>query len=139
MSREVIHEKLQRELNRDIREECQVVYILSRIRKILEIKQKKKTYEYLNFYCNWALHGKLDRLTGKVNRMLNNMVQEGDEKFFNLQYFFDDLKNFLKDEGLSEEKIFEHENYLRFVNLLVEIYVDTPLEIPSSKNMYLLW
>ena len=37
-----IIEKLDKELRRDIKEECQVVYILSRVRKILEIKNQNE-------------------------------------------------------------------------------------------------
>ena len=54
MAREEILEKLQKELNREIRDECQVIYILSRIRKILEISDERSKYKMLNFYCNWA-------------------------------------------------------------------------------------
>ncbi|MDD2890618.1 MAG: hypothetical protein PHE49_08285 [bacterium] len=123
-----ILKKLDRELQKDIHEECQVVYILSRIRKYLEIKNQKGQYKYLNFYCNWALHAKIDR-TEPVVDVLHEFIEGHDDgKFLHFHPLFDDLRNFLKDNNLSE-KLFEEENLWRFANLLVDIYSDTPIEV----------
>lgn len=126
-----ILEKLNRELGKDIHEECQVIYILSRIRKYLEIKNQKSQYKHLNFYCNWALHSKIDR-TEPVADVLREFIEgRDDEKFLQFDHLVDDLRKFLKDNKLSE-KLFETENFLRFVNLLVDIYSDTPVKVYSK-------
>jgi len=50
MAREQIIDKLNTELLKGIKNEPQVVYILSRIRKLLEIREEKDKYKLLNFY-----------------------------------------------------------------------------------------
>ena len=127
---------MQGELNRDIYNECQVVYILSRIRKYLESTNKKREYKFLNFYCNWALHAKIDRSEpiGDVLRAFIN--QPDDDKFMNFEYLHEELKKFLSALGLNATHFFERDNYLRFMNLLVDIYSDTPVEVyPDQKRV----
>ncbi len=127
-----ILEKLQYEIQKNITEESQVVYILSRIRKYLEIKNLKGNYKYLNFYCNWALHSKIDRTEPVVEilRDFNNGTDEG--KFLKFGYFYDDLKSFLDNEGLNSSTLLEKNNYLIFINLLLDILSDTPVEFYSD-------
>jgi hypothetical protein len=60
-----IVKRLHHELAQDITIERQVVYILAEIRKLLELRQEKKKYFALNFYCCWALPTKMDRAGAK--------------------------------------------------------------------------
>lgn len=123
-----ILEKLNRELEKDIHEECQVVYILSRIRKYLESKNQANQYKYLNFYCNWALHSKISK-TEYVGDFLREFINHSDDdNFLKFDSLVDDLRKFLIANNLSE-KLFEQKNFLRFTNLLVDIYSDTPVEV----------
>jgi hypothetical protein len=133
MGQEQIIEKLNKELENNITKECQVVYILSRIRKILEIEDKKTEYKYLNFYCNWALHSKIDR-TEPVRDVLDEFIVGSDDgKFLKFDHFFLDLKDFLDAYHLSVY-LLDKENYLRFINLLVGIIADTPVEVRTDKS-----
>lgn len=134
-----ILEKLNREINKKIFEESQVVYILSRIRKYLETKELKRKYKYLNFYCNWALHSRINRTepVSEILRDFNNGIDNG--KFLKFEYFYNDFKSFLDDEKLNSEIILENENYLRFINLLLDILSDTPVEFyPDDKKKIIL-
>lgn len=125
--------KLSRELSKDIQDETQAVFILSRIRKYLELKKLQNDYKYLNFYCNWALHPSLDR-TEAVSDILKDFVDGTDDlRFLNFDKLYLELKRFNDDNNLPR-RIFETENYLRFVNLLVEIYAETPLEFSSGEK-----
>ncbi len=134
-----ILEKLNTEINKDITEESQVVYILSRIRKYLEIKNLKSQYKYLNFYCNWILHSKIDRTEPVIDilREFDNGTDEG--KFLEFNYFYNDFKSFLDSEGLDSEKILGKVNYLKFINLLLDILSDTPVEFyPDNKKILII-
>ena len=71
MGQPEIFSKLAQALDEDITTEAQVVYILSRLRKYLEITGQKKTYKDLNFYCNWALHSKLERTEPVAEALLD--------------------------------------------------------------------
>lgn len=127
MGQEEILQKLNRELNKKIKNECQVIFILSRIRKFLELKDLKTKYKILNFYCNWALHVKIDR-TDCVRSILKDFIEHKDnDRFLFLEDFKDELKIFLEDFDLPMD-ILKIENYKPFFRLLVDIYSDTPVE-----------
>lgn len=136
MGQEEILRKLSDVLTGDIKNEYQVVYILSRIRKYLELKNKKSKYKYLNFYCNWALHTKLDR-TEPVADVLRDFINHKDSgSFLKFEPLIKELKTFLNEYGLPDRIIEEPENCQRFLNILVDIYSDTPLEVyPEEKRI----
>jgi hypothetical protein len=60
MARHAIIEKLDIELSQQITSERQVVYILVEIRKLMERNNDTEKCFALNFYCDWAMHTKLD-------------------------------------------------------------------------------
>ena len=97
--------KLGEELDKEIHEEIQVIYILSRIRKLLETKNFPSKYKHLNFYCNWALHTKIDRAE-PISEVLREFTNGSDSGSFIL---FDplakELRMFLKEYEFSN-KIF---------------------------------
>ncbi|MEF3692136.1 MAG: hypothetical protein V3574_03740 [Candidatus Moraniibacteriota bacterium] len=140
-----IIEKLKHGLEEDIHEECQVVYILSRIRKILEIKNQKTKYRFLNFYCNWSLHSKIDRKettdllrvlleknidskkSGKENAIklkLNN------NNFFKLSSFKQELTDFLQENNLPLNVV--KKSWISFIKILLEIIKESPIIFTSN-------
>lgn len=141
-----ILEKLNKEFGRDINEECQVVYILSRIRKILEIKNQKEKYKLLNLYCNWSLHSKLDRRSATV--FLADLFEQdidcekdGKEnatrliskhsKLFKLSSLKQEVGSFIEDNNLSLDWI--GKNWTSFIKILLEIIKDCPIIFHSDK------
>jgi hypothetical protein len=73
MAKDEIIEKLRKEISKDTFDESHVVYILSRIRKYLELTEQRDKHPFLWFYCNWALHPKIDRkLPAPVETMLGD-------------------------------------------------------------------
>ena len=62
MTQSSILEKLQRALQQDLREECQVVYILVEIRKFIEQAGDLDNYHALDFHCSLALHTTVTRV-----------------------------------------------------------------------------
>jgi len=134
-----ILKKLNIELEKDIYDECQVIFILSRIRKYLEMQNLKNKFKYLNFYCNWALHSKIDR-TERIADVLREFIKGKDrEKFLTFTHLKKDLEIFLNAFSLSTKIIYDNDNYLRFINLLVDIYSETPLEVyPEEKRVIII-
>ncbi len=131
-----IKEKLRNELDKDITTEAQIVYILSRIRKILE-KNNTRGYNVLKFYCNWALHAEIED-TNAIKEILKEVAEGNEEsqlKFFLFVPLHKQLKTFLTNNGLST-KITEKPN---FNILLSQIYTDTPLIIKSIKKTKIVW
>src|ERR1700681_3715703 len=63
MGQHAILDKLQNELTRPLLRESQVLYIMAEIRKYLEHEKGNDIEEFpeLEFFCNWALHIKINR------------------------------------------------------------------------------
>ncbi len=53
--------KLRHLLSHPITQECQVVYFLVELRKVLELRVLLGQYTALKFYCDWAMHPRMDR------------------------------------------------------------------------------
>lgn len=122
-------DKLTFELKKEITNELQIVYILSRIRKILETKKIKDKYPILNFYCNWSLHSEMTKTDGKaINNILKEFIekpQERDRLGFHMK-FLEQFKSFLKDNNLPQ---LSEKNLVNFRFQLQKIIADTPIEV----------
>jgi len=129
--------KLQIELNKEIKTEPQVVYILSRVRKILELDKNQNNYKKLKFYCDWALHAEIDKATKTFQTELKNFV-EGDlaagDKVITFQHFHEDFLAFLDAYKISPTNYLHADNKFEFWKLLAQIYSDTPLIVTVSKR-----
>ncbi|MFA6463962.1 MAG: hypothetical protein WCV55_03070 [Candidatus Paceibacterota bacterium] len=129
-----IREKLQAELNKKIEGEPQVVYILSRVRKMLEIdgKEKETKYNKLKFYCDWALHPAINNV-GAVRDILDGIVarraEVGADLTMKFETFHHEFKRFLKEYGISTIFYDSDENRFYLEMYLSQIYADTPLII----------
>lgn len=109
-----------------------LVYCITKIRKYLELNNKKAKYKYLNFYCNWALHSVLDYK--KTTDLIKEYILEIDnpnrhDKLYFLSDFFDEIKRFCNEEC----------NFLYNADLTNEIreilhktYSDVPLTLTKE-------
>lgn len=130
---EDIKSKLEKALSKDSFEESDVVYILSRIRKLLEI-DNKKTYQRLKFYCDWALHSQIDN-TQSIDRELRTIIKDlssSPQIFYKV--FWDDLKIFFKEYQISATLLTDIERIHQFEKKLSNIYSDTPLILKDVKK-----
>lgn len=151
MGRQEIIEKLDRELKKDLREECQVVYILSRIRKILEAVKtvssigSDRKYQLLWFYCSWVLHYVMDKSsTQKLLKKLfadeidnkksakenARMLKCNNPDFFKLSSLKLELHEFFKEHELSFDLL--DNKWSIFCPILLEIIKETPIRFTSG-------
>lgn len=137
--KEKIVEKLRAELGKPIVEESQVVYILSRIRKMLEIDRHEHNGKYrkLKFYCDWALHAEIDK-GAKVFQKELEAVVGGDldaiQGIFTHEIFETEFFDFLSHYGISVSNYMEYDNRKAFRKLLAEVYSDTPVMVTLEKR-----
>lgn len=135
-----IREKLQSELNKPIEGEPQVVYILSRARKILEIdgKEKEKEYSKLKFYCDWALHASINNI-GAVREILEGiMSRDGNAGLkLTMQFtaFHEDFRKFLQEHGLTTTIYDSDANRFPLEKYMSQIYADTPLILDGKTEV----
>ncbi len=133
MRAEIIH-KLEKSLL-SFDSEADVVYILTRIGKILEFDNKVSDYQILYFYRNWSVHAKLDK--NKKNKFVKNFVGEFiknknyRDSVLRHEYFVSKLNSFLKDYSLPQLR-----NGKKFLKLLREIIADTPIILEGKNTTY---
>lgn len=127
MGKEIILEKISRELSKSNPDECRVVYVLSRIRKYLEVTDSQENYKHLNFYCNWALHTRIDN-TKAMQEVLDDLLKQKDTHgFSHCRPFLKDFDRFLESNSLPKNWITGSDNVMKLINLLWEVYSDTPV------------
>lgn len=141
MAKEKILEKLNDILSREnLHEisEAEVIYILSKVRKLMELDGSKEKYQFLNFYCNLALHAKLEgRPPQKVQNMMLK-IHNQDESFiysiFWLEDFHNEFKLFINEKELPS-KLYEEENIKKNLSeKLFEIFSDTPITLTLEQK-----
>ena len=126
-----LKDKLNLALSEGSPDEYKVVYILSRIRKIMEFK-KIKQYKVLRVYCNWALHTEIDR-TDEVKYILEEFVRN--EKSRKLSTLFQDFSHEMKQFALNDLNIQLTDDYLyKFIKVLINTISDTPISFKKSKK-----
>lgn len=134
-----ILEKLSNKLKSAPTSEEDIVYILSRIRKIIEINDYPKRYRILNFYCNLAFHSRIDRCPKKVADMLKRILKgtTSSKRVFKSSTYSNSIVNFTDfhaqlQKFLKEYKLLDfYQNYKisDFNKILNEIYSDTPITL----------
>lgn len=116
------------------REECEVIYLMIQIRKILDFKDSKHRYKTLRFYCNWVLHIELnkERTTVLLSNMLEPAVNSRNSGHDNARSVINICSDFFKVNKLKRElELFNKENgisfdlsdnkWWKFARLLLEI------------------
>jgi hypothetical protein len=118
-----IKEKLREVLSRENISEVELVYIFSRIRKILE-PNKGADFPIVYFYCNWALHVKINKVP---QALLDELIRSHEEytasPFIVHRSFYEELVRFLEKHNLPQPKI----RPVQFLDTMVKIYSDTPV------------
>lgn len=124
-----IIEKLSKKFATEPLSEEDIVYALSKIRKTLEIHGHPQKFSVLNFYCNLALHSRIDRYPQAVEDMLVR-AHKGEnlsDSIINFTDFHRQIKEFAKEYGLPNwGDYYEINKFNKFLN---SIYSDTPITL----------
>lgn len=139
--------KLRRLLSSAFTEECQVVYLLVELRKALELRGLLGNYAALKFYCDWAMHTRLDRAGAKEFLKRLDAVEsansfgflgDGGPKmsiamdFLKQDVFRRDLGEALRVLVLSTEICTANNRWVSFLDLYAGVVSDCPLAIKSQ-------
>lgn len=145
MVQENILKKIDAELTKGIQDECQVVYILSRVVIVLEDRELKDDYPYLLFYRNWTMHNKLSNpntvkllldifkvgIDSQISAHKNarNLIKTNG-RFFKLDTLREEFITFFKERD-STLDLFKR-NWSSFKKLLLEVIKEHPVEFNSE-------
>ncbi|NIA18293.1 MAG: hypothetical protein GWO79_00190, partial [Actinobacteria bacterium] len=153
MDKKGIIEKINKFLQEhpNFKEECEIVYLLAEIRKILEFEKKsnkKTSYKSLSFYCNWALHIHLKErsrsakyISDEFNKSMGVIYlaelkkdMRSHDDFFKLEDLRLELKDFFKDKdrNLPQDMLNENKKWKQFKKLFLKIIAECHIKL--SKN-----
>jgi hypothetical protein len=150
MAREQIVEKLDTFLNKKtpLMEESDVVYLLVEIRKILD-RDNNRNYPLLRFYADWSVHTEKDRITREIHDIMVEIYADVYElitqypppvskrsKVIGFMYMEDlqaEMEKFLQEYSLPDSLATNKDYWIQFVNLLVQILSDQPINRPCDE------
>lgn len=126
--------KLKEQLKKNIRNEPQIVYILTRIGKILEFENSKEGYPVLNFYRNWSVHTKINDAE-PVASILKEFIEKKENRYlFSIhQQFCSELITFLKKHDLPNLNKNRLNNFIFYLGKVIS---DTPINISFKRQQY---
>jgi len=127
--------KLNTVLKDDIFSETQVVYILTRIGKILELEYDGN-YPVLKFYRDWSVHTKLDRKKNKkIIEILKEFIKEKEirHRFVLHTQFCSELNEFLKKHDLEQLNKIKLDNFIYYLGKVIS---DTPIDVEFDEPKY---
>lgn len=144
MARIEIIEKLNSFLskNKTFNEECQVVYLLVEIRKILE-HDNETGYKLLRFFCDWTVHTKKDRkmegiieIVTKIDSLISSVdkitTEQNEQilKFLEMNELRKELSQFLTSRSLPNDLGKDNHNWSIFVDILAQVLSGQPILNP---------
>jgi len=151
MAKEEIVEKLNRFIteHNPLSEECQVVYLLVQIRKLLDYDRdhwQRGSFTLLRFYCDWIVHTEKTRITESIKSIMDKVYGDVKRQIENpamtkamspvMRFaYMEDLRNemseYLKERSVDISNI-EGGNWISFVGLLVKVLENQPIYKPND-------
>jgi hypothetical protein len=145
--------KLKRELNRDLTEESQVVYILAEICKLIESAKELEDYFALDFHCSLALHTTMSKAGARQilerfetaypllirGEELPTELRKEIEETVALKKFRDQLKQFLDKNGLLPARMFPGtpDPWVKFIYLYANVVDECELQLKGDRRALL--
>jgi len=145
-----LKQKIQDTIRAGFKSETEIVYLMVNIRKIIELDNSYEKFQYLNFYCNWILHSKLNhKFAQEVIKKFESIYikrcsgQKIERYPFELRQIsrmdklVEQFSNFCQSYALDD--FTEDINTLtKFLYLYVQALTGTPLRIKIDNATYLL-
>lgn len=139
-----ILDKLRDVLTSGIVTEAQVLFVLVKTRKLLEMREKGPNYHALKFFCDWALHSRLDKdgaqnIIRQFDKVIVPWIAHDMDQFATLmkeiedlltaERFRQELQHFLGVHGLPTRLTNDSSVWQTFLRIYISSVQDTPLEI----------
>jgi len=150
MARDEIVEKLNNFLtsHNPVTEECQIVYLMVEVRKIIDHEKSNKKYPLLKFYSDWTVHTEKDYVTPEMKKMMEVMYKTAEIEIENpalrkagspiMQFAYmeglgKETKDFLENHGMDSTLTTQKDKWLAFIMLLVKVLENQPIIAPTPK------
>ncbi len=148
--------KINDEIASGIDKECQVVYIMIELRKLLDMQRDSGNdkYKIIRFYSDWIVHTKKSTITSEIKEIMNKIdseiplnykedvswqiYQKELMKFIYMESLKDELDEFFKEVGINNV-LLEKSNWIKLISLLVKILEEQPILNPTNNVNYFLF
>src|SRR5258708_12095386 len=121
-------------------EECEAVYLMVELRKLLEREYKdgnRWTGEFakVRLYCDWTVHPSIDRnptikdMMEKLKEALSN--GEDTSYFFSLSELRSEMSELFRKQGLRDKLCRDNEHWKHFVDVLTPVLIDQLINNPN--------
>ncbi len=136
--------KIERRLGAGILAEEDVVYLMVKIRKLLERKNLKAEYPVLLFYCDWSLHASMDRrgardMLSTIDALVDSYRTRGDQRavdevanLLSLRMLREEICRLLAGCHVPDDAIRDEEAWARFRAQFVANIADCSLVAPEG-------
>lgn len=124
-----------------IKEECEVIYLLVELRKLLdrniEINLPNK-YSLVRFHADWIVHTRKDYITPTMKKIMTDIENSIDIHpknrsivFLLMPDFRNELSNLLKENCLPYDFCEDDKKWLYFILALTQVLADQPIINPT--------
>ena len=146
-----ILEKLRTVLSDGNWTEVSAVFVLTKIRKLLELADGQPTQPQLRFFCDWILHTRLDRQGAEnilrefdalmepyVARNMSDFKVQADalEGLLSWERLREELRKFLNQRKLPNSVTEDPAVWIRFLDCYIGAITDTPLVVKPLPTEY---
>lgn len=125
-----------------IKEECEVVYLLVELRKLLDRNVEMnlpKEYSLVRFHADWIVHTRKDYITPTMKKIMldiENSIdiypKKGNIDFLLMPDFRKELSSLLKENYLPNDLCVEDKKWLYFILALTQVLADQPIINPTD-------
>jgi len=135
-----------------VSEESDAVYIMSEIRKILELEKdhwKNGSFTIVHFYCDWMTHTEKDAITETIKAIMDIMYDDAKKtiessngfispdsivRFAYMKNLQDELRVFLKDHNINTAIV--DDGYIPFISNIVKVLESQKINNPNDSIEY---
>src|SRR5438067_1159788 len=126
-------------------EDCEVVYLMVQLRKLLDREHGRDQFPKIRFYCDWTVHTSKDGNLGAIRDImekLENSVSNGSPyptqdafSFFSLSELRDEISSRFRIHGLRTIVFQDDTHWKQFVAVLIQVLEDQPIKIRNPINI----
>ncbi len=123
-----------------MKEECEIVYLMVELRKLLDRKReqnKPENYSLVRFHADWVVHTKKEYITKAMKEIMTRIDQSIDTypkddniDFLLLPKFRNELISLLDEYGLPSDFCNSDDRWLNFMINLAAVLADQPIVNP---------
>ncbi|MBI2335775.1 MAG: hypothetical protein HYU97_03310 [Deltaproteobacteria bacterium] len=131
-------------LEKEAMSEAEYSYLLSLIRKQLEIINDTSSFDYVKLFCDWALHAEISKsstgsfLVASINTALNAVKDSDTDQVIKkissslMTKFREQIRNFLVQTKMSPAIVDGYQSWIDFLRNILEIISHSPVILKAK-------